>query len=132
MRRNAAAKDRARKKNRVILALVKISAATGATGPSASAKRASKRACASATKTSAEDGKRLPSARNAKTELALMAPATNQTVVGQNGAHGPTATRRAAVMERACARATAIARTSAARTSGTKDVLGMPLRRNLA
>ena len=108
------------------------SAATGATGPSASAKRASKRACASATRTSAEDGKRLPSARNAKIVLALTVPATNQTAAGRNGAHGPTATKHAAVMERACARATATARTSAARTSGMKDVLGTPLKRNLA
>ena len=108
------------------------SAATGATGLSASAKPASKRACASATRTSAAGGKKLPSATSARTEPALTGPVINQTVAGLNGAHGLIATKRAAVMALACARATVTARTSVVKMSGMKDVLGMLLRRNLA
>lgn len=132
MRTSAVAKDQARKKRLATLVLVKISAATGATGPSANAKPASKRACESATKTFAEGAKKLQSVRSAKTALALTVPATNQTVDGQNGARGPIVTRRAVATELAYARATATARTNAARTNETKDVLGMLLKRNLA
>ena len=97
-----------------------------------SAKPVSKLVFENATKTSAKDAKKHQNARNERIEVARMDLATSRTADGLSGVLGPIAMSHAVVVEPACVLEIATARTSAARTSATRDAQEMPLKRSLA